>query len=377
MTAIPVENHPTLDALYRDCESQTLARIADGREGHLKLAPKSIWLNISDNCNLRCVGCYSEGKFRKNYVPLEEVRKSIDFSGDIQEISLTTNEALLHPQFCDIIDECRARHPKAKIWIISNGTIPIKGRYKDAISKLDKVGLSIDGATRETFESIRVGARFDDFITNAKAIIEIRRQTGQPKEITFSFTATSTNLHELIDVVRLAHSLGATDVWAQAMESKDEVTAARISSILIDTLEPARRTALVDQARAEAARLGIGLYYSPGIYPAATPAGPARAQAPVDPRHVRMCQYPWTQPVQVSKAQGGYVVRPCCYISTTKVDVLAREHGLIFPEVMPGEEIYNSPQLWQFREDLLLGKTENVCGQCSASRGFAWQPPQA
>lgn len=257
----------SLESLYKRYKVHADLKINEGKAGRLRIAPKNLWLNISENCNLKCVGCYTEDKFKKSYSDIEEVRKAIQFDGKVEEISFTTNEALLNPQFCDIIDLCRDTHPEAKLWIITNGTIPIKGRYKSAISKLNKVGLSIDGATKETFESIRIGARFEDFIENTKEIIKIKNETGSPKEITFGFTATATNLHELIDVVRLGHNLGVTDIWAQSMEAKGQIIEARIADILIDKLEPKYRTNLIDEAKAEADRLGLGFYYSEGLYP--------------------------------------------------------------------------------------------------------------
>ena len=369
------ETKPSI-SLLDECVADVTAKIANGKAGQLKLAPKSIWLNISENCNLRCIGCYSEGKFKKIYSTIEDVKKSIQFAGRIEEISFTTNEALLHPQFCEIIDICREAHPTAKLWVITNGTIPIKGRYKNAISKLNKVGLSIDGATKETFESIRIGARFEDFIENAKSIIEIKRQTGFPTEVTFAFTATSTNIHELTDVVRLAHELGATDVWAQAMEAKNDIIRSRISEILLDKLDPLLRTKLIDEARTEAARLGVGFNFSQGIYPSIAEIAAEQDNRTIDKSaYVRMCQYPWTEPVQISKFAEGYVVRPCCYISTTKIGTLADKYGLKFSEILSGEEIYNSPQLWRFREDLLAGRTTDVCGSCDAARGYPWRKP--
>lgn len=379
--ASSIQEHDSLKNLYEQYRAEASSKIARGKSGELRLVPKSIWLNISDNCNLRCIGCHSEGKFKKIYADIEEVRKSIQFSGQIEQISFTTNEALLHPQFCDIIDMCREMHPEAKLWVITNGTIPIKGRYKNAIAKLDKVGLSIDGATKDTFESIRIGARFENFLENAKEIIKIRNETGSPKEITFGFTATATNLHELIDVVRLAHNLGASDVWAQSMEAKDETIKARISGILIDNLDPSLRTRFIDEAKAEAARLGIGFYYSEGIYP--TQANVHNEQTDSSENHaskelhLKLCQYPWEQPVQISKLGKNYVVRPCCYISTTKTNVLAQKYGLSYQEIQSGDDVYNSPQLWQFREDLLNGKTMDVCGACDAARGFQWKPAPA
>lgn len=364
-----------LQNVFAQYERHAAHQIALGKAGQVRLAPKSIWLNISENCNLKCVGCHFEGKFRKEYTPVEEVRRAIEFQGEIEEISFTTNEAMLNPHFCDIIDLCRERHPKAKLWVITNGTIPIKGRYRAAIAKLDKVGLSIDGASKEVYESIRIGARWEDFLANAREIVRIRQETGSPREITFGFTGTATNLHELVGVVRLAHEVGATDVWAQAMEAKDDIIRNRINAMMLDRMDPALRTRLVDEARAEAQRLGIGVYFSAGIYPApkAADAEPAEAAA-AQQLHVRMCQYPNEQPVQVSRLGDKFAVRPCCYILTTKTQLLADKYGLVHDEIPTGDEVYNSPAMWSFREALVKGETGDVCGSCAAARGFAWTP---
>ncbi len=83
---------------------------------------------------------------------------------------------------------------------------------------IDDLGLSIDGCTKETFESIRIGGNFDKFIANAKAIVAIREETGNPKYLTFCFTAMTTNIAELPGVVDLAADLGVPNVYAQPME---------------------------------------------------------------------------------------------------------------------------------------------------------------
>ncbi len=312
-----------------------------------------------------------EGKFKKNYLSLDDVRKSIEFDGHLEEISFTSFESLLHPQFCEIIEICRERHPTTKFWLITNGTIPIKGRYKKAISMLNKVGLSIDGGSKAVFESIRIGAVFEDFIENTKAIVEIRKQTGSPEELTFAFTATSTNLHELVDVVRLAHQLGVPQVWAQAMESKNEDILAKISDIVIDRLDPAVRTSLVDAAREEAKRLGVELYFSEGLYPIPPKEKEATPELS-DNSYVKLCQYPWREPAQISEFADGYVVLPCCYINNKQL--LAEKYGLKLSEIKPMNEVYNSAAFWKFRESMMNGQTSDVCGNCQAARGYSWKP---
>ena len=368
----------SLSSLYNRYKSEAQKKIKEGKEGRLKLTPKNLWLSISENCNLRCVGCYMKGSFKNVYSDVEEVRKAIQIKGKVEQISFMSNESLLNPQFCDIIDLCREMHPDARLRIISNGTIPIKGRYKKAIAKLDKVALSIDGATKETYEGIRIGARFDNFIENTKEILRIREESGSPKEIIFAFTATATNLHELIDVVRLAHKLGLTGVWAQSMEALDDIIGDRISEIIIDRLEPSLRTQLIDEAKEEAARLGVEFDYSAGLYPVAAAQNEKSdinaADKELKSYYIKMCQYPWKMPVEVSKFDGKYVVRPCCMIHASKLKLLAEKYKLCFSEIKPADEIYNCEQLWQFREDLLNGATSDVCGDCDVARDYQWKP---
>ena len=379
--AVPGQGDPdpqAMVALYERYRVKAHKKIQLGKAGKLKLTPKDLWLNISENCNLRCVGCYTPGRFKKIYASVEDVRKAIQFNGHVEQIKFITNESLLNPHFCEIIDLCRDMHPNAKLLTFTNGTIPMRGRYREAISKVDKVGLSIDGATRETFEKIRIGARFDDFIKNTQDILRIRDETGSPREIIFAFTATATNLHELIDVVRLAHQLGLTRVHAQSMEAKDDVISERIAEILIDRLDPMLRTRLINQAKQEAARLKIGLTCQEGLYPVADHHSDESADRdkPIDLKqlYIKMCRFPWEQPVMTSQLDDQYVVSPCCYIPTTKLALLADNYDLCLDALKPADEIYNSPQLWRFREDLVDGNTRDVCGNCDAARGYLWKP---
>ena len=420
-----------LELLYSAYLIEARMKIKMGLSGQLKLTPQALWLRISENCNLKCVGCHEVGKFKKKYMSIEDVKKAIKFDGHVNEINLTSFESLLHPQFCEIIELCRETHPESKIWVITNGTIPIKGRYKKAISMLNKVGLSIDGASKAVFESIRIGAVYEEFIENTKAIVEIRKQTGSPQELTFAFTATSTNLHELGEVVKLAHSLGVPEVWAQAMEAKDEVLSERVYEILIDRLDPESRASYINAAKEEAKRLGVKLYCSEGIYPIKSgiteingdsrdvvvakrepesglhldlssepiPHVPIVSESKPDiksdsdykcepdvvsilnPRndssinnelYVKLCQFPWQQPAQVSEIKDGYLILPCCYMGYMDIDDV--KYGLKLTKIKPMDEIYNSTAFWRFREDLMEGRTTDVCGNCQAARGYTWKP---
>jgi hypothetical protein len=64
------------EALEASRESERLKRYRafvrqkreQARAGEFSLAPDSLWLSITENCNFRCVGCYTEGLFKKGLI---------------------------------------------------------------------------------------------------------------------------------------------------------------------------------------------------------------------------------------------------------------------------------------------------------------------
>ncbi len=323
------------------------------------------------------MGCWKPEKFTREYTSVDEVRSILEGELDIDEISFTTNEAMLNPAFPEIIQLCRDFFPNARLWVITNAMIAISGRFAHAISLLDKISLSIDGATKGTFETIRVGSNFDRFVSNVSKIVDIAKENGRPSEITFGFTATATNLHELADVIRLGKKLGVSNVWAQPMEIKSKAIEDAISTIHIDCLDSTLRRELVDYAVAVAANEGMPLFFSEGLYPVSATQVSLRTwkdSNTFDDSFVRKCQYPWREPVQLVKYGNRNVALPCCYMLSDEEELrtLAQEFNLSFDMVASASEIYNSPEMWDFREALLDGKTARLCGNCDAAR--AYQP---
>jgi len=363
-----------------------LERIAKGRRGELTIMPDSFWLAISKNCNLRCIGCDDAVHgFTKDYLSPDEVRAILSVEGNrFNQIDLTSAEAMLHPQLCDVIDVCKEVQPQARILVISNGTVPVKGRYRDALLKIDDLGLSIDGSTKETFERIRVGSNFEAFLRNTRDVMQIRAETGHPRSVKFAFTACALNLHELSGVIELAADLKLSGVFAQPMEMKLKQIVEQIGHLHLNSMNSEQRTQLVDNAREEAKRLGVTFHFSPGLYPVEASAKIGTVNSPAETDHleatnfadadaeaeyhVRMCHYPWTDAPGIMRNGDGLGVILCCYMPQYVWGALEDRYRFGDIKGRSVKEIFNSPQYWQFREDLLLGKTRKFCGQCSAAK---------
>ncbi len=167
--------------------------------GGLRLAPDGVWLSVTENCNFRCVGCYTEGLFKKTYVSIDDVRNMLsENDARFTYISLTEGEAFLHPELCEIIELCKAMHPEALIDLVTNASIPVRGKCRTAVSLIDSLGVSIDGAIKETYEKIRKGGNFERFLANARDIAAVRIECGRPKLLEFSFTAMTENIADCL-----------------------------------------------------------------------------------------------------------------------------------------------------------------------------------
>lgn len=181
--------------------------------------PRSIYLNLSNACNLQCVQCDGElsSSIRRHrehlpalphrYTPevLEQLR---DFLPHLIEVELAGGEPLLAPETERVVDLLEESGSTAHCRLITNGT-----QYGPRVaSLLDRrpfdLTVSIDGATAATFESIRVGARFDNVMANLDRFVGYAQRNGTRIEI--SHCLMPANVHEFPALLEMAESKGVT-----------------------------------------------------------------------------------------------------------------------------------------------------------------------
>ena len=159
-------------------------RKKDNYERYLK-AQKSEYLdylpirldveNVS-RCNFHCTMCQVSGwgpKYqRARDMTLEEFQHLVDQQYGLMEIKLHgMGEPLLgRDSFFDMIKYARAKH----IWVRTNSNgslLHFQDNYKKlANSGINEVQISFDGATKETFEEIRKGSKFELVADNCSLI---------------------------------------------------------------------------------------------------------------------------------------------------------------------------------------------------------------
>jgi MoaA/NifB/PqqE/SkfB family radical SAM enzyme len=165
-------------------------------------------------CNLRCVMCpwreisansSNQGLMSRDVWDairphLPEVQ-SVDFTGG--------GEPLLQPKLAEWIAE--AKDAGCETGFLSNGLLLKRQKLERILAAgLDWVCISMDGATADLYEKIRIGSSFDRVYENVSSIAELR-EAKTPKTM-INFVIMDINIHQMEEIVRLAAQLGVDQV---------------------------------------------------------------------------------------------------------------------------------------------------------------------
>ncbi len=170
-------------------------------------APLYVAWQLTNECNLACLHCIEEsgpGKAFRDELSREEIFRIIDQLGalSVPYLSLSGGEPMLHPFFFELAERICGAGMELKIETNGHFLEP------SACDRLQRLGVkavqvSLDGASRQTYNRMRVRGDFDHAVAGIRALAE----AGVPIEINYS--PTRFNAHEIGAAIDLAWRLGA------------------------------------------------------------------------------------------------------------------------------------------------------------------------
>lgn len=181
------------------------------------LWPTNLEFNLSNTCNLECVMCSGEFsssiRSRREKLPplprpygdsfFEDIRKYIPH---IKTAQFLGGEPFLVNEHFRIWEMMIEDQAIETLVITTNGTI-YNPRVERILESLPVwICMSIDGATKETFEKIRVNAVFEVFLENFSRFL--RHAQGRGRNVSFNFTLSRLNWHEFADLLLFAEDHG-------------------------------------------------------------------------------------------------------------------------------------------------------------------------
>lgn len=187
------------------------------RKAIIKGAPISISIEPTTSCNLRCPECPSGLRsFTRatGMLKIEMFRKILNEIGDKLTYLLFyfQGEPYLHPDFLNLVKEATQKN----IYTATSTNahyLDNNNARKTVESGLDRLIISIDGTTQESYESYRVGGDLKKVIEGTKNVVNWKKKLGKRKPyIVFQFLVVKPNEHQIEDVKKLGKSLGVDKV---------------------------------------------------------------------------------------------------------------------------------------------------------------------
>ncbi|MBK7884812.1 MAG: SPASM domain-containing protein [Chitinophagaceae bacterium] len=179
--------------------------------------PVSISFEPTTSCNLRCPECPSglraftrpTGMLQKDFFTktIDDIYKEL-----LYLIFYFQGEPFLNPEFLSMVKYASQKG-------IYTATSTNAHYLIDAVAKktvesgLDRLIISIDGTTQDTYKQYRVGGNIDKVIQGAKNIVKWKKELkSKTPFIFFQFLVVKHNEHQIEEIKRLAKEVGVDEV---------------------------------------------------------------------------------------------------------------------------------------------------------------------
>ena len=174
-----------------------------------------IYIEPTVACNLDCITCFRNawdqplGKMSdETFESILTALKTMDPMPNVYFGGI--GEPLFHPQTISWIKKVKDLGVK-RVELITNGTMLTEKKSRELIDAgLDVLWVSIDGATSDSFEDVRLGAELPKILENLRRLFKMRKGGHFPQpEIGVAFVAMKRNITDLPKIIRLGHTFGA------------------------------------------------------------------------------------------------------------------------------------------------------------------------
>lgn len=357
MTPFPKNRKKIRDILgRRACIKSSFPYFSLHKESILPEPFLKVRMDATNTCNLKCRMCYFSLPGHKTidgsplrHMPLKLLEKiASQVFPHARFLSLACGaESLMYPHFkryLELVASARIETTE----LITNGQLLDEGISEALIqSRLSILCISIDGATSETYEYIRKGARFDKLLENIRALNRLKNSMdSEYPSLLIQYVLMRSNIEELTSAVNLAKELGARGLNCVHMAPIAGLGMSGESLFHHKELTNAK----MDEARETAERVGLTFTAPPnfGTPPGDAPTAGSTINCPNDPWH------------HLFITESG-IAYPCGWL--TKETVAGRFESQDFREIWFGKEYE------RLRWEIKTGNYRPQCKKCPAAAG--------
>lgn len=314
--------------------------------------PSFMEIEVTTKCDLKCLICeHTHWQEKSEDLTFDEFKTIVDQFPPLKWCNPTgEGSALLNRDYPKMLDYLKSNETFVEL-VESFGRIGEDTGRELIEMGIDRIWVSVDGATKATYEAIKVGLDFDVTLENLRRFVSLKRELRSPTpELCFRYIITTMNLAEVPDFVDIVAGLGAREDLGDGAYIE---YAGLLEFPEIKHLVPGEvPDAIIEETERRAAKAGIPVAWCHSHHD------------PAKKTNVRRCAA-WTEPYIMMK---GYVI-PCCAILMSNRRPFLRKHSFGNCLETPFREIWDSPRYSEFRRRVNSNQSP-VPIQCVGCRGF-------
>ena len=218
--------HSITDSTYRYCNEHQCSYIKGGRLiGSDVKNIRYLRLAIDDSCNLRCPSCrrgiifHKEGSAHDLGIRLADKINAWlkGYRHPIQVHIGSDGDPFASHVYRHFMEQTPDRDD-INYSILTNGLMfkEFHARVPRVISNLKELGVSIDGASQQTYEKLRLGGKWDKINDNLECMAEMKQRHGF--RFILHFVVQKDNYHEMENIILLGKKYSADRVWLNKIE---------------------------------------------------------------------------------------------------------------------------------------------------------------
>lgn len=310
--------------------------------------PYNLEIEITNKCDKKCILCehtYWDEPSRD--LTYKQFLHIVSQFPKLKWVNLTgEGDAFLNPDYIKMIEHLKQKDIPVFL-VDSFNRIDEPTAEKLVELGVDGIWISWDGATPETYESIKKGCNFHNGVKNIKYLLKQKKLHNSPiPEICFRYIITTKNMHEMSQFPSFVKSIGTKK------ELGDRSVAEFVGLLSFPEIEhlfvPHVPQQIITETKQEAQKHNIDVSF----------AHPGTTLPPME-----KCTA-WMEPYIM---MGGYVM-PCCAVLMSNNRDFLRENALGNIYETPFKDIWNSPRYKQLRHNVIHSNTPvpKLCAGCRA-----------
>lgn len=310
----------------------------------LESKPCMLMVVLTTRCNLQCIMCSRRNPNEDLTLPVESIKQIIGLFPYLGAIDWQGGEVFLVDYFKDLFLEASS-YPNIDQSVITNGLL-INKEWAETFAKAKtNLTYSVDAVTKDTYEYIRKGAKFEDLLRSLDVVSETNKRYNNPLSLHMNVVVMRSNYRQLGLFPEFCQRYGIKHLRFDFLRPDVVPQEDILLRADIEAVEYLRNELGDIEKEAQGRDIWFEYTFRSLLFPSAEIPGHIGRK----PR--LKCELPWKK--LYIDAGGNGIIRPDCLCQHNAGNIM--DHKI--------DEVWNNEIMQLYRRNLIEGNIQNWCSE--------------